>query len=278
MASEGGGVKRTGSETGDGQVVSPPLACEREEARGLAAAIAEVARQLRQAGIPPPRGQEFFGLDLDMPYEIGALELLGSQGIFRKYEFALEIESGLGGRARWAAETFGCRVVGVECTPAKAIVAVELARRSQVAGVSFVCARASSLPVASGKFTHVWWLGARETGEAAAILAEAHRALRDGGYFAIVVPGAGEDLATCWRERLAAAGFERVQARAWATDVPGERWRLAARRLSEYLHGRERELQAWRSWVSRVRPIQPRSGVVLFARRRPKLRAGLGGD
>lgn len=271
MASAKSRVKRTSSETGAPRAGGAWVSWEPASGRELANAIAEVARQLRMAGIPPPKGQEFFGLDLDMPYEGEVLEVLGSQGIFRKYELALEIESGLGGRARWAAEVFGCRVVGVESTPAKVVVATELSRSRFAHSVSFVCGRRSALPVASGKFTHAWWLVAEECEEAPAIFGEVHRSLRDGGCFAVVLPNESEERVLRWAEGLKRAGFERVEVRSYGWDLPGERWRLAARRLTKYLHSRERELGAWRYWVGSTRATKPGFGLVLFARRRPAL-------
>jgi SAM-dependent methyltransferase len=238
----------------------------------LGAAVIEVCRELKFAGTPPPRGSFFFGLDHDMPYDVSALQLLGTQGIFRKYERVLEVGCGLGGRARWAAEMFGCRVVGIESDPVKARLAALWTRASGASGVTVGCADLGALPVRSGAFTHAWWLvgDSLEIGHEG-VMAEVHRVLRDGGYFALVLPFAGEHQGAVWCERLTNAGFQRQDIRRVLAPAAGEIVRLAEARLTEYARTHELAPQMWRQLVG-VRAEEPLPVLTIFARRAPVVR------
>jgi hypothetical protein len=65
----------------------------------LADAIARVARELARV-VPAPRGAPLFGLDMTIA-DPELLDRFSRHGIFRKYQRALALGSGLGGVQRW---------------------------------------------------------------------------------------------------------------------------------------------------------------------------------
>jgi len=97
----------------------------------LVTAIIDVTRELARS-VPPPRGAPYFYLDAEVTYDFRVLDALCARGIFRKYEFALDIGSGLGGRARWLAARSGCRIVGVDPRPSAVVAATTLNRRAHM--------------------------------------------------------------------------------------------------------------------------------------------------
>jgi SAM-dependent methyltransferase len=153
----------------------------------LAATIIEIARDLRRS-VPPPRGAPYFCLDSAVPYDLSVLDRFCSRGIFRKYEFALDVGSGLGGRARWLAARSGCRVVGVDPSLAVVVAAHLLNRYAHMDGqVSFQVGGVERLPFRERVFTHVWVVDPVVDAGFAAVLAEAFRVLRPGGHCALQV-------------------------------------------------------------------------------------------
>jgi SAM-dependent methyltransferase len=154
----------------------------------LATMIVEVARDLART-MPPPRGAPYFCLDTDVPYDLRVFDALSARGIFRKYEFALEIGCGLGGRARWLAARSSCRVVGVDARSSAIAAAIMLNRRARMDDqVFFQVGRPDDLPLRERVFTHAWILDADHRFAASRGLAEAFRVLRRGGHFAMQCP------------------------------------------------------------------------------------------
>jgi len=102
-------------------------------------------------------------------------------------ERLLDIGSGLGGPARYLAMVCGCRVTGIDLTAEFVTVAIELARRSGLAGqVDFRQASALDLPFADGSFDQAWSQNvAMNIADRPRYYAEMRRVLRPGGRLAI---------------------------------------------------------------------------------------------
>ena len=183
----------------------------------LATAIETLVRAHRAAA-PPPRGLPYLGLEHASGTGVHLLDGLAARGIFRKYEFVLDLGAGLGGTARWLAARLGCEVVGSAASHAEAEAGESLTRRAGLsAQVRLVPADAAALPFRAAHFTHVWILETLpRLPDPLAALREAHRVLRPGGTVAI------QDL---------------VQpARARGTDVPGWALATAAERAAALEH------------------------------------------
>jgi SAM-dependent methyltransferase len=107
----------------------------------------------------------------------------------------LDVGCGLGGSARHLAYEHGCRVDGVDLTPAYVDVATELTRRVGLADrVAFQQASALALPFADGEFDVVWTEHVQmNIADKHAFYAELARVLKPGGrlVFHDVFQGAG---------------------------------------------------------------------------------------
>lgn len=197
----------------------------------LATAIVGVARDLARA-VPPPRGGPYFCLDSDAPYDLKVLESFSERGIFRKYEFALDLGSGLGGRARWLAARSGCRVLGVDPRPSAVAAARLLNRRVHMdEQVAFQVGQLDYLPLQPRVFTHVWMADLSDAAQSAATYGEGFRVLRPGGHFAMqcltLLPAARDAvLAT-----LAAVGFVNLETHCVECAELPPQCRLARHRL-----------------------------------------------
>jgi SAM-dependent methyltransferase len=109
----------------------------------------------------------------------------------------LDAGSGLGGPSRYLAETFGCRVAGVDLAPDYVAVARLLADRSGLAGqVSYTAGSITDLPFPDGTFDLVWTqhvvMNIRDRD---GLYREIRRVLKKGGRFVFYdpyVPAAGE--------------------------------------------------------------------------------------
>lgn len=184
----------------------------------------ELARSL-----PPPREAPYFWLDSGAWYDLRALDAFLAHGIFRKYEFALDLGSGLGGRARWFARRSGCRVLGVDARLPMVAAATALNRRAHMdSQVMFDVGDLGSLPVREGLFTHAWLVDVTLHGGAAQALPEAMRVLRRGGHFALQCkPGEAEALSRL----LADSGFVELKRREVALVELPHAYEVAAERL-----------------------------------------------
>lgn len=216
----------------------------------LAEAIVEATRLLARS-IPPPRGAPYFFLDSAAAYDLRVFDNLSARGIFRKYEFALDIGSGLGGRARWLAARTGCSIVGVEPSVAAVGAAMMLNRRAHMDGqVRFQVGRPEQLPLCDRAFTHVWLLDIDDDGALPAVVGEAFRVLRHGGHFALqcstLAAGRRADLLAM----LSAVGFVELESQEVTLPEPPDVRRLATARLQEFVR-----LQAdAEALLARVRP------------------------
>ncbi len=162
-----------------------PTAPEPRTEIELAATIIDVTRDLMRT-VPAPRTAPYFYLDSDATYDPQVLDALCARGIFRKYEFALDIGSGLGGRTRWLAARFGCRVLGLDPRPAMVAAAALLNRRARRDDqVAFQAGCPGALPLRAGVFTHVWMIDLVDGSTEAAAYEEALRVLRPGGHFTL---------------------------------------------------------------------------------------------
>jgi SAM-dependent methyltransferase len=202
----------------------------------IAAAIVDLSRRLT-AATPPPRDAPFFGLDVAEGICLPLLEALTARGIFRKYEFVLDLGTGLGGASRWLALRRGCRVLGLARSAAEAAGAALLTRRAGLADqVGALAADARAVPIRDARFTHVWSVEALvRVADKAAVLREAFRVLRPGALFAaqetvvdgrdnaaalaVVAPSWHPVAAATLVAALRAAGFTDVLAR----DVTSQR-------------------------------------------------------
>jgi SAM-dependent methyltransferase len=173
----------------------------------VAATIVEVARDLSRS-VPPPRGAPYFCLDSDAAYDLSVLSSFSERGIFRKYEFALDIGSGLGGRARWLATRFGCRILGVDPRPPVVAGATALNRRARMdAQVAFQVGQFEHLPLRSRVFTYVWMVDLPLGTQSVRTCAEGFRVLRPGGHFAMQCAVVSAVARNALLDMLASVGF-----------------------------------------------------------------------
>lgn len=201
----------------------------------LAAGIVDVSRELARS-LPAPRGAPYFCLDTEAGYDLSVLDPLCTRGIFRKYELALDIGSGLGGRARWLAARAYCRVVGVDPRPAAVVAAGLLNRRARMDDqVMFQVGRFDSLPLRERVFTHVWLVDIPWDAAAPQVLAEAFRVLRRGAHFAMQCPMPAAEGGDGLVDALRRLGFVDVEAGTVTSVEPPQACRFARARLDSAL-------------------------------------------
>jgi sarcosine/dimethylglycine N-methyltransferase len=181
------------------------------------------------------------------PQQLGALDQFHTRGLAATAELAglagitanmavLDVGSGVGGPARFLAETCGCRVIGVDLSEPFVDAARHLTERTGQSGqVSFETASALELPFDDGRFDvvllqHV----AMNIADRARLYREMRRVLKQGGRFATfdVVLNGGEPhypvpwartpatsfllTATATREAIEPAGFRTL---IWQDDT-----------------------------------------------------------
>ena len=176
------------------------------EVLAFADTVTRVARDLARS-VPAPRGTPLFGLDMTVA-DPELLDRFSRHGIFRKYQRAVALGSGLGGVQRWWSVHFGCRVLSVD-PHAGVIEAAErlgaptgLAERS-----TFRVAPLDNLPLRAEQFTHAWSVeDLTAQPNPAAILREALRVLRPAGLLTIALRGAAPDAPEVARWAAAATG------------------------------------------------------------------------
>lgn len=228
----------------------------------LALAIETVTRALAQS-VPPPRHAPYFLLDGTSGYDLGVLDRFLGHGIFRKYEFALDLGSGLGGRARWLAARSGCRVLGVDARPAATAAAAALNRRARMDGQVMFCAGAlTSLPLRERIFTHAWLPDTTLEPDTGRVLAGALRVLRRGGHFALqcLLRSQAQGLEMLMRE----AGFVEIERNEVALGDLSHTLQLARERLRQDLRNQPGLITAWEQLVV---PAPEPTAVQILARR-----------
>jgi len=206
-----------------------PLTETREMLR--ARHIIEAARHVARS-TPAPRGTPFYGLDADAAYDLRMLDAFCARGIFRKYEFALEMGSGLGGRARWLAARSGCRIAGVDARlPAIAAARLLNGRAGMDDQVRFHVGRLDALPLGARIFTHVWAIDLPRALHTDDVLAEGWRVLRPGGHFALQCEPLVAADRTALLHVLVRIGFSNLDTREVVLSEPPPAYRLACDHL-----------------------------------------------
>ena len=188
------------------------------EAVTFASILMDIVRRAAAAG-PLPRGWAHLGLDHTGRTSLNHLAALARQGIFRKYEQVLFLEDGFGAASRWAAAQLGCRAIASTSSRVYANRGrMMTASASLVGSVVGLVGAADRIPVREASVTHVWAMESLgRVDDPSAVLAEAYRAVRPGGQFALIEPVAQAGTldvggwrlrsADWWAERVRAAGF-----------------------------------------------------------------------
>ena len=139
-----------------------------------------------------PSDRPFTATDLSMIDQLhtrghaATVELASAVGITPDMR-VLDLGSGLGGPARYLAETYGCRVDGVDATPGLVEAAKYLSTRWAGPNelVSFTCGDATSIPFPDATFDLVWMQHvAMNVKNRDAMYREIRRVLRVGGRLA----------------------------------------------------------------------------------------------
>jgi SAM-dependent methyltransferase len=116
----------------------------------------------------------------------------------RPSDHVLDVGCGIGGATRYLAQAVGCRVTGIDLTPAYIAAAEELARRTGLADrIAYRVGSALAMPFADGAFDAALTMHmAMNIKDRAGLYREVARVLKPGGAFCIydVMKGTSENL------------------------------------------------------------------------------------
>jgi ubiquinone/menaquinone biosynthesis C-methylase UbiE len=178
----------------------------------FADSVSAVVRELARIA-PAPRGAPLFGLDMTIA-DPWLLDRFSRHGIFRKYQRAVALGSGLGGVQRWWAVHFGCSVLSIDPDAGVIEAAERLGRPTGLAErVKFRTAPLHKLPMRGELFTHAWSVeGLAAQPDPAPALREALRVLRPAGLFSVILPGEEPEAPEVlpWIDAVGEAGFINV--------------------------------------------------------------------
>jgi ubiquinone/menaquinone biosynthesis C-methylase UbiE len=171
--------------------------------------VLDAVRRARGPG--PLTADDLFPFDQDHYGGLAAVDALARRAGIDGGSRVLDICAGLGGPARFLASRRGCRVIGIELNPGRA---VGMARLSRLVGlevwVRVVRADATALPFAAGRFDAcISQEALLHIADKAAALAEAHRVLVAGGRLAF----------SDWIARPALGDGERRRLAEWMAAV-----------------------------------------------------------
>lgn len=128
---------------------------------------------------------------------LSTLELARKVGISKEH-IVLDAGCGIGGSSRLLAQTFGCKVTGVDLTPSFIDVAEQLAKSTRTSDlVSFVCADILNTSFLNNSFDVIWCQHTlMNINEKSAAFAEFRRVLKVGGIVVLheIIKGNGEDI------------------------------------------------------------------------------------
>jgi SAM-dependent methyltransferase len=241
-------------------MASPPNPVETHYAsRSL---VDVVLAALDAAGLPPrlttadlaPLDQ-FHARGLEATRELAALA--GIDATSR----VLDVGSGIGGPARYLAESLGCKVVGIDLTAEYCRLAEALTARAGLAGnVEFRAANALDLPFGDGEFDRVWTQHvAMNIADRPRLYREMARVLKPGGKLALY-------------DAVAIAGAEPLFPVPWARD-PSTSFLLDADATRAVLESSGFTVRVWRDvtaearqWFAALRPAAqpPKLGLHLL--------------
>lgn len=150
--------------------------------------VARIDRALTEAGFDGPVDwQDLIPLDHFHSRGFAASSELAAALAPARGERVLDVGCGVGGPARLLAAGYGCRVTGIDLTPAAVAAATALsARAGLVETTDFQQGDALELPFPDASFDHAWTQhAAMNISDRARLYAEIHRVLRPNGRFAI---------------------------------------------------------------------------------------------
>jgi len=149
---------------------------------------AQILAALRRRGVDGRAlvPEDLYELDQDHYGGLAAVEALGRRADIGPGSVVLDVCAGLGGPARFIAQRFGCRVVGLDLNPGRAAAGRRLTRRVGLERqVQMVNGDAQTLPFAAASFTGVVSQeGLLHVPDKAAVLAGCARVLVLGGRIA----------------------------------------------------------------------------------------------
>jgi sarcosine/dimethylglycine N-methyltransferase len=151
--------------------------------------LAKVIRAV-DAIAPPLTAEKLGAFDQFHVGGLAATAELAKRARITRDMHVLDAGSGLGGASRFLAETIGCRVTGLDLTPAYVAVATLLADRADLSDkVSYRVGNVIQLPFEDGSFDVVWSQHVvMNIPDRAQLYRELRRVLKTGGTFAFYDP------------------------------------------------------------------------------------------